>query len=132
MNFTTRIATTVVLAAGLLALASPALAGVSQDAHERTVVTANGPAVSSYTDASGRSSIGAGTASGFDSYLDAAGRAAAGARLDDAATASSTVIGDGFDWSAAAIGASTGLVLAALLGATLFFARRLRGGPIAH
>jgi hypothetical protein len=133
MNIRTRIATTVALAAGLLALASPAGAATPQDANERAGAAVSVPgAVSGYTDANGRSAIGTGRGAGADSYLDAAGRAAAFAGVDEAPTGSSIVSGDGFDWSAAAIGASSGLVLALLLGGGLIFARRYRSGPIAH
>jgi len=43
-----------------------------------------------------------------------------------------TVDGSGFDWGSAAVGASSVLMLALLIGVSLVTVRRFRGGPLAH
>ena len=40
--------------------------------------------------------------------------------------------GSGFDWGSAAVGASSVLMLALLIGVSLVTVRRFRGGPLAH
>ncbi len=53
-----------------------------------------------------------------------------GARVSTPAPTRSSVDDAGFDWGAAAIGASSGLVFALLIGASLLTARRYRHRPL--
>jgi hypothetical protein len=157
MNVKARIATTVLLL-GLttLALASSAVAagpqGSYRDANERAGAAAALPAqVSAYSDANSRSqAVQATSPAGAAAYLDAAERAAADARVTPGqvvghvdvfegtktpvgpADVTPVAISDGFDWGAAAIGASSMFMVALLVGAALIFTRRPHGGLIAR
>jgi hypothetical protein len=53
-----------------------------------------------------------------------------GRQVGTPAPTGSSIADNAFDWGAAAIGASSALVLALLIGASLITARRYRGGPV--
>lgn len=156
MKSKTRIGATVALATGLLALASTAVAAGPQasyrDANER-----GGPmgsvqtSVADYGDAHERSQVIRATSPASVGYLDAAERATAGQRVNSAhllghvdvfergepvtgpAPGSTGVdVESGFAWSAAAIGASSALMLVLLFGASMILVRHSRGRPLAR
>ena len=156
MNITARIGTTLALAIGALALASTAaamdpLAGY-RDANERGAVHPSmQTSISGYVDANERARIvHRAVTPSTTRYLDAGERASRGPlslpqvvgyvdafeRGEPAPAASplqaNPTAGDGFGWSPAAIGASSALLLALLLGASLIAARHSRGRPLAR
>jgi hypothetical protein len=158
MKLKAQIGAFLALTAGLLAFASIAVAAGPQtsfrDANERAGALSSAQAsIPTYADAHARSQVGqALSPNDAVAYFEAAERAAAGvARVNagqpighvDEFTGTKLAVGsshvstgvsvdDGFDWSAAAIGASTTLMLALLTGASLILTRRSRGRFATH
>ncbi len=149
MTFKGQIRTAVALAASTLAAAGPAAAGTPldgyRDSHERGAVLTSGEAAVAYFRANERATA-ATSGDAAVAYFRANERATAATsgdaavayfRANERATIGTTPIsqerapGDGgFDWGSAAIGASSAVMLALLIGASLLTARRLRGGPM--
>lgn len=146
MNIKTRIATTVALAAGLLTLVSTAVAAGPQagfsDANERSVIAPSVPTlISDSVDAHQRSHVvGSAATTGAAGALGATLRLAPPRLVGHVDVfepvtgqpthSTSASIDSGFDWSAAAIGASSTLLLALLIGASVGIARRSHGEPL--
>ena len=138
MKLKSQISTILALTAGMLALATTAVAAEPQasyrDANERAGAAPTAQtSISNGADAHARSQTASATPSTSGQYLDAAERAAAGATHANAGqpvghvdvfvgsktpVGSSSVSTRSFDWSAAAIGASSTLMLALFIGAT--------------
>jgi hypothetical protein len=134
MEIKTRIGVAVVAAAGLLAFAATSVRGSAADvgdAHERSqVVRAGSPAYGGYLDAVERATIGQRVGSAhLRGQVDAFER---DEPLTAPAPRSTPVsVTSGFAWDAAAIGASSVVVLVLLLlGASMILIRRSRDRPL--
>ena len=131
MNLKRQIGMLVALTAGSLALAAPAL-GASpdrmRDAHDRAV--APGDAAVAYFRANELATLPASSrVQTFREYLDGPERGGA------SQTGSSDIVaipGDGFDWRAAAIGASSALMLFLVAVVGVVVARHSRARPLVH
>lgn len=146
MNLKRHITATAVLAVSALAIAGTA---TGQDAHERSAAV-SGQAAIEYFDANERATLakspGVNAIEYFRAnelatlvqsggnrlaaYTDGAQRSKPLAGPRDTTVATSE--GAGFDWSSAAVGASSALMLALLIGVSLLSVRRFRTGPYAH
>jgi len=156
MKLQKQIKTAAALAFSALAVAGPVAAGSPlngyRDAHERGAAATSGEAAIAYFVASERSTLAqpsgeaaikyfnenerasvaqSATTGVLAGYLDGPERGAppVGTTLISQRTADE---GGGFDWSAAALGASFALMFALLIGVSLLTARHVRGGPLPH
>jgi hypothetical protein len=140
-----------ITAVGALAVSALAIAGTAaaQDAHERGAGI-SGQAAIEYFDANERATLakspGVNAIEYFranelatlvqsggnrlTAYVDGAQRSEPLAGPRDEMVVSGE--GAGFDWSSAAVGASSALMLALLIGVSLVTVRRVRTGPYAH
>ena len=146
MNLKRQITTTAVLAVSALAIAGTA---TGQDAHERSKAV-SGPAAIEYFDANERATLAKSPGETTIAYFRANERATIGQSgpsgalagyLDGAQRSEPLTPGpvridstdkSGFDWSSAAVGASSALMLALLIGVSLVTVRRFRARPLAH
>jgi hypothetical protein len=132
-----------------LTVSALALAGTAtgQDAHERGKAV-SGQAAIAYFDANERATLAKSPGENAIEYfranematLGSAGSTALVGYVDGPQrielltqpTGFEVADGSGFDWSSAAVGASSALMLALLIGVSLVTVRRLRTGPYAH
>lgn len=147
MSLKTQLTTIATLMVSALAIAGTAW---GQDAHERSAAV-SGQAAIEYFDANERATlakspgvnaieyfranematIGQSGASGaLTGYLDSAQRG--DSLMTPPPSPGDAVDGSGFDWGSAAVGASSALMLALLVGGTFATLRRFRTRPLAH
>jgi hypothetical protein len=146
MNLKKQLTAVAALAVSALAIAGTATA---QDAHERSAAVsvqtaiayfdaneratlAKSPGVHAieYFRANERATIGQSGGNRLTAYIDGAQRSEPLVGPSDKTVV--TGEGAGFDWSSAAVGASSALMLALLIGVSLLTVRRVRTGPYAH
>jgi hypothetical protein len=127
MNLKAHITMTVALAASALTFAGTA---AGQDAHERSAVSSAQAAIEYFRANKRATPVQAGSTGVLVAYVDGPQRSE-----PLVGTPGATIVaadGSGFDWGSAAVGASSVLMLALLIGVSLVTVRRFRTGPLAH
>jgi hypothetical protein len=128
MNLKGQITMTAALAASALTFAGVA---AGQDAHERSAGV-SGQAAVEYFRANELATIRqSGSTGALAGYVDSAQRSES-LKTTPGPGQGEAVAGSGFDWGSAAVGASSALILALLIGVSLVTVRRFRAGPLAH
>lgn len=134
MKLQKQIKTAAALAFSALAVAGPAVAGTPLDSYrdgpERhsALTSAEAAAPDWFERAAARGQV---SSAPLDNYRDAFERGAP-VQVTSPITEISTADNSRFDWGAAAVGGSSALILALLIGGVLLTVRHFRGGPLPH